>query len=237
MTESYSEYIVGGAMGSVFGDGCIRRIPVQPARAALFSAVCLAVILPGFRASNASGLPLPVTVSAGTQSLTVPWHLAPVDSRWNPAVTVGTDRPLRSGDRTILYHTANVGFFQHYWWMTGLFINTEIGAGYKLPGGFHADLKLGLGYLHYFWRRESLELRDGRYVHARDWGRPAVMVPLSLILGYLGSHDSPMAAAPFIAVQWAVQAPFADETPAMTHFFLLVGVRFNGGRTVSKGGM
>ncbi len=140
-------------MDSVSTDLPVRRMTARLARAALFAAIYLAAVLPGPRSSSAAGLPLPITVSAGTQSLTVPWYLAPVDSRWNPAFTVGTDRPLRSGDRTFLYNTANLGFFQHYWWMTGLFINTEVGAGYKRPGGFHADLKLGLGYLHYFWRR------------------------------------------------------------------------------------
>ncbi len=62
------------------------------------------------------------------------------------------------------------------------------------------------------------------------------MVPLSLVLGYRGSHDSPMSVAPFISAQWAVQAPFTDEAPAMTHFYLFIGVRFNGGRAAPEGG-
>jgi hypothetical protein len=129
-----------------------------------------------------------------------------------------------------LYHTVNLGFFQHYWWMTGLFLDAEFGVGRALPAGFQADLRLGVGYLHYFWRRESLELEDGRYVQVTDWGRPSLWVPLSVVLGYRGNPARPLAVAPFISAQWAAQALFQDEIPAMTHFFLLVGVRIEFGR-------
>jgi hypothetical protein len=169
----------------------------------------------------------PVSVSVGTHSLTVPWHPGPVTNRYNPVFVVGTDRTWKSGDRARLYYTANLGFFQHYWWMTGVFLSSELGVGYELPLGFHADARLGLGYLHYFSRRQTLELKDGVYVPARDWGKPSIMVPFSLLLGYRASHENPLRFAPFISAQWAVQAPFTEEAPAMTHFFLAVGVRID----------
>jgi hypothetical protein len=109
--------------------------------------------------------------------------------------------------------------------MTGLFVDTELGFGYALPLGFHADLRLGIGYLHYFWRRKRLELEDGVYVQARDWGSPSFMIPLSLVIGYRGSSENPWPVAPFVSAQWAAQVPFTTELPAMTHFFLLAGVR------------
>jgi hypothetical protein len=169
----------------------------------------------------------PLSVSMGTHSLTVPWHAGQVTKRLNPAFVVGTDRTWKSSERARLYGTLNLGFFQHYWWMTGVFLSTELGVGYALPLGFHSDARLGLGYLHYFWRRQSLELKDGVYVPATDWGKPSIMVPFSLLLGYRGSHERPLRFAPFVSAQWAVQAPFTEEAPAMTHFFLAVGVRID----------
>jgi hypothetical protein len=181
----------------------------------------------GTTASVAAESGFPISVSAGTHSLTVPWHPGPVTNRLNPAFVVGTDHTLRPGGRVRLYGTANIGAFQNYWWMTGVYLSTEGGAGYAFRFGLHTDVRLGLGYLHYFWRRKTLELKNGAYVQTRNWGKPSVLVPLSIILGYRGSPARPLAVAPFIAAQWAVQAPFTDESPAMTHFFLSVGVRIN----------
>jgi hypothetical protein len=107
--------------------------------------VCIGIVTPLAAESR-----FPLVISGGTHSLTVPWHLGPVTKRLNPALTVGTERTLKRGSRTRLYQTANLGFFQHYWWMTGVFLDTELGGSYALPRGFHADLRLGVGYLHYF---------------------------------------------------------------------------------------
>lgn len=178
----------------------------------------------------------PLIVSGGTHSLTVPWHPGPVTKRLNPAIIVGTECTLKRGSRTRLYQTANLGFFQHYWWMTGIFFDTELGGSYALPRGFHGDLRLGVGYLHYFWRRDTLELKDGVYVRATDWGRPSAIVPLSVVLGYSGSSAHPIPVAPFISAQWAVQAPFVEDAPVMTHFLLLIGVRINRDGTTSTSG-
>jgi hypothetical protein len=199
----------------------------------------LILLLPlcvGNATSVAAQSRFPIAVSGGTHSMTVPWHPGQVTKRMNPAVIIGTERTLRPGGRMRLYQTGNLGFFQHYWWMTGLFLDTELGLGYTLPLGFHADLRLGVGYMHYFWRRKSLELKDGVYVQARDWGKPSLMVPLSLELGYRGSPDRPLAVAPFISAQWAVQGMFLDEIPVMTHFFITVGVRFDWGRAMPAAG-
>jgi hypothetical protein len=200
--------------------------------------LCLVLLLftAGYSVPTAAQPRNPMIVSMGTHSLTVPWHLDPVDSRFNPSLTVGTERTLRDGDRFRHFHTVNIGFFQHYWWMTGVFVDAELGTSFRFLRGFHADAKLGIGYLHYFWRRKTLELEDGKYVEARDWGKPSLMVPLSLVLGYRGNPDHPLPVAPFVSVKWAVQAPFTDETPAMTHFVLAAGVRIHLGRSTASGG-
>jgi hypothetical protein len=138
---------------------------------------------------------------------------------------------LKSGRHTQLYHTANLGFLQHYWWMTGVFLNTELGVRQALPLGFYADMRVGVGDMHYFWRRKSLELKDGSYVQATNWGKPSLMLPLSVGLGYRGSSTRPIAVVPFVSMQWVIQALFADEVPVMTHHFILFGVRMStGGR-------
>ena len=171
----------------------------------------------------------PLVVSGGTHTLTVPWHLEPVAVRLNPAFIIGTERMLKSGERLQLYYTANIGFFQHYWWMTGIFLNTELGIRHSLPLGFYADMRLGVGDMHYFWRRKSLALEDGKYVQATNWGKPSLMVPLSVTLGYRGSSTRSAAVVPFVSMQWAIQALFTDEVPVMTHNLVLVGVRMSAG--------
>jgi len=159
-----------------------------------------------------------------------------VNDRFNPAFLVGTDHTMRSGDHWRFFYGVNVGFFQHHWWMTGLSLEPELGIGRSLPGGLHADLRLGLGYMHYFWRRETLELEDGCYEKATDWGKPSLILPLSLTLGYRGDPDNPVSVQPFVSARWGVQGLFLDEVPAMTHLFLLGGVRIERGGDTPDGG-
>ena len=154
----------------------------------------------------------------------------------NPAVLVGTDRTWRSGDRWRLYFGINLGFFRHHWWMTGASISPELGVSRLLPGGFHADLGLGLGYMHYLWRRETMELKDGRYREATDWGNPSLILPLSATIGYGGASDHSLKVAPFLSARWTVQGMFLDEVAAMTHFSLLGGVRIERGSREPGGG-
>lgn len=178
----------------------------------------------------------PVVLSMGTHSLTTPWYLGPVADRINPAFMVGTDRSIRTRDKWRFFYALNLGFFRHHWWMTGLSLEPELGIGRSIPGGFQADLRLGLGYLHYFWRRETLELKDGRYVKAADWGHPSLIVPLSLTLQYRGDSTDPLSVSPFVSARWAGQGLFLDEVPAMTHLFLFGGVRIERGQHGSPEG-
>jgi hypothetical protein len=178
----------------------------------------------------------PVVLSMGTHSLTTPWYLGPVADRINPAFMVGTDRSIRTRDKWRFFYALNLGLFRHHWWMTGLSLEPELGIGRSIPGGFHADLRLGLGYLHYFWRRETLELKDGQYVKAADWGHPSLIVPLSLTLQYRGGSTDPLSVSPFVSARWAGQGLFLDEIPAMTHLFLLGGVRIERGQHGSPEG-
>jgi hypothetical protein len=172
---------------------------------------------------------LPITLAAGTHALTVPWYPGPVADRFNPAFQIGTDRTWKSGDHWRLYYGISLGFFRHHWWMTGVSIVPELGVGRRLPGGLHADVSLGLGYMHYFWRRKTLELKEGKYVEARDLGKPSAVLPLSVTIGYRGDSDHPVKVAPFLSARWAAQGMFLDEVSAMTHFSLLGGVRIERG--------
>ena len=190
----------------------------------------------GNATSRAAQSRFPLVVSWGAHSLTVPWYPKPVTYRLNPVLIAGTEHTLKSGNRMRLYQAANLGFFQHYWWMTGVFLDTELGVSRALPLRLHADLRLGVGYMHYFWRRNTLELREGRYVAAKDWGKPSVMIPLSVVLGYHRNSLRPLPVAPFVSAQWAVQGLFLDEVPAMTHLLILFGVRINQARATPTEG-
>jgi len=198
----------------------------------LFTVLALSVYSGGPLAGQTD---IPITVAVGTQSLTVPWHTSPVTYRFNPAAYVSTDGVLKSGDSWRLFFAVNVGFFRHYWWMTGVSLEPEIGVGRSLPGGFYTDMRFGIGYLHYFWRRERLELHDGSYEPAADWGSPSFLIPVSATLGYRGDLDDPLPVSPFISVRWAVQGLLHSELPVATHLFLLGGLRIER-KTAGVGG-
>jgi hypothetical protein len=138
----------------------------------------------------------PVTISAGAHALTLPWYPGPVTAGFNPTGMVGTDRTIRSSEHWRFYYGVNVGFFRHNWWLSGVSIEPELGIGWRMGGGFQADLRMGLGYMHYFWRRKTLELKEGRYAEATDWGRPSLILPLSFSLGYPGSSMDPSPCPP-----------------------------------------
>lgn len=194
-------------------------------RSVLLVMLALLPLPPAAATSVAAQSRRPLILSFGTHSLTVPWHPQPVTNRLNPALMLGTESASASGERWRLHYGASIGFFHDHWWMTGVSVVPEIGFGGGLAGGFHSDLHLGLGYMHYFWRRRTLELKDGRYVQTTDWGRPSVIVPLSLTVGYRGDPDHPISVAPFVSVRWGVQGLFMEEVPVMTHLLLLAGVR------------
>jgi hypothetical protein len=197
--------------------------------------LCTVTISP-FLSSLGAQSGYPVSVAVGTQSLTVPWHTAPVTYRFNPALLVGTDTPLKSGESWRLLFGINVGFFRNHWWMTGVSLEPEIGIGRTLPGGLYTDVRLGVGYLHYFWRRKRLELEEGMYVPAMDWGSPSLIVPLSATLAYRGNQDDPLPVSPFVSARWGVQGLFRSGVSVATHMFLLGGVRIERQPNVVVGG-
>jgi hypothetical protein len=149
---------------------------------------------------------------------------------------MGTDRTIRSSDHWRVFYGVNVSFFRHHWWMSGVSVEPELGIGWRVAGGFEADIRIGLGYMHYFWRRKTLELREGRYVEAKDWGRPSLILPLSLTLGYPGEKDDPLSVSPFVTARWGIQGLFLKEVPVMTHLQLLGGVRIEDVEDKPKGG-
>jgi hypothetical protein len=167
----------------------------------------------------------PLVISVGAHTLSVPWYPGPITENLNPAISGGTEYTLKNYGNLRLYQTANLGFFQHYWWMSGVYVNSEFGTGFTFGYGIHTDLRLGAGYLHYYFRRDTLEFRDGKYVNSTDWGRPSLMVPVSLILGYRGAGVNPDVISPFVSMQWALQGIFREETPALSHLIFSFGAR------------
>ncbi len=200
----------------------------------LLSIFALALLAPD-SARLAAQTGTPVTLAVGTQSLTIPWYTAPVAYRFNPALMVGTDTPLKSGDRWRLLFGVNIGFFRNHWWMTGVSLEPEIGISRTLPGGCYSDVRIGVGYLHYFWRRQRLELKDGRYAPVSDWGSPSMIIPMSATLAYRGNPDAPLEVSPFVSARWGVQGLFRSEVSVATHMFLLGGVRIERQPTADVG--
>ena len=170
---------------------------------------------------------LPVVLSAGVHAMTVPWYPGPLGAGWNPTVMVGTDRLPGGGEGWKAFFSANLSFFRHRWWMTGISVEPSVGVGKTSGGGFHIDTRIGLGYMHYFWRRKTLELEDGRWYEAPTRGRPSAILPLSVTFGYRGRAEDPLQVSPFVTGRWVLQGMFLDEIPAMTHLSIMGGVRIH----------
>ena len=177
----------------------------------------------------------PFVVSGGVQAVTVPWYMKPIKYRLNPVLTVGTERIFKPGGSLQWLYTANIGILRNYWWMTGAFADVEIGFRHSLPLGFYDDMRLGAGYMHYFWRRETFELKDGKYVRAIDFGNPSGIVPLSIVLGYRGNSARPKKIIPFVSAQWIFHVLLKEEIPALTHVLILGGVRITLGQDKQTG--
>ncbi|MCG6956179.1 MAG: hypothetical protein LJF04_09320 [Gemmatimonadetes bacterium] len=204
-------------------------------RAGALHALPLMLVLSGIRPSATPGQTAhPLSVSVGTHALTVPWHPGLLMDGLNPAVMVGTGRAWRSGEPWRLSIGFNLGAFRDHWWMSGISLEPELRLGRTWPGGLHADVGIGLGYLHYFWRRPTLELKDGAYVPAANSGRPSLILPLSLTLGYRGGTSNPLTVSPFVTGRWVLQGLFLPEVPAMTHLFLMGGAHIQ--RAETSGG-
>lgn len=63
-----------------------------------------------------------LSMATGAHALTVPWYPRPVTNRLNPAVMLGADHAWKAGRSWRLFYAVNLGFFRHYWWMTGVSI-------------------------------------------------------------------------------------------------------------------
>ncbi len=176
-----------------------------------------------------------VNVAVGAHALTVPWHPSPLNSGYNPAAEVGTDWPRRPWGPWQSFFALSLRGFQHRWWMTGLSLTPEVGLGRRLAGGLHADVRVGLGYMHFFWRRTTWRAEGGRFQKVPRLGRASVALPLTLSLGYRGSDRRPIQIQPYASVRWTIQGIFLKGIPAMTHLELLGGLRINRGRAVEDG--
>ncbi len=183
-------------------------------------------------ASLKSKKPRPLVIAAGAHALTFPWHPKPLTFQFNPGVIVGTEFTHKKWKHFRISQPVNLGYFQHKYIESGVFLNTDLTLSYLTGFGLYADLFLGAGYLHAFSRREVFELRNGEYEKVTDWGRPSVMFSLGLALGYEFNSERRLSFTPFIQYRWFAQTPFADpdEIPVATHLLLTVGTKIYFGR-------
>ncbi|MFQ5641877.1 MAG: hypothetical protein ACE5IR_28205, partial [bacterium] len=169
--------------------------------------------------------PFPLVIAVGTHTLSFPWHNKPLTFQFNPALIIGTEFMHKNWKHFRISQPVNLGYFQHKYIESGLFLNTDLAFSYATGFGLHADFLLGAGYLHAFSRREVFELKNGEYEKVTDWGRPAAMISLAAALGYQFKSNRRFSFSPFIQYRWFVQTPFSEEIPLMTHLLLTVGTK------------
>jgi len=169
----------------------------------------------------------PLVIAVGTHTLSAPWHNKPLTYQFNPSLIVGTEFTHKNWKHFRLAQPVNLGFFQHEFIESGVFLNTDLAFSYRTGFGLHTDISLGAGYLHAFSRREVFELKNGEYEKVTDWGRPTAMFSLAAALGYQFKSNRRLSFSPFIQYRWFAQAPFADpdEIPVATHLLLTVGTK------------
>lgn len=172
---------------------------------------------------------LPLVLAVGTHALSFPLYNKPLTYRFNPVAMLGTEFTHTASSHLRLTQPLNLGFFQHEFVESGVFLNTDLALSYLTSFGLHADLLLGAGYLHAFSRRDVFELKDGQPSEVTDWGQPSVMLSLAGALGYEVQTRRSLSVSPFIQYRWFVQtpSPYHALTPALSHVLLTAGAKIH----------
>ncbi|MEM9721579.1 MAG: hypothetical protein AAGA10_20095 [Bacteroidota bacterium] len=168
------------------------------------------------------GQPIRLLVFHGTNQLEPGLRFGNQD--FHPGAMIGTEWKLNQHPRSNVFVAGNIGGYHHKLLSSGIFLTGELGYRYRSSIGLFAQVSAGVGYARVFYPGEVYEFDEGaqRFQKASNTGHSAMLVPMSLALGYkMGSYRN----APELLVfyQYAPELPFSLSG---LHQFLGLGLSF-----------
>ena len=107
----------------------------------------------------------------------------------HPAVTVSVPTTWKATDRYTLYRNIGGSFYTHQRNHNALMLTGELGNRISTKKGRFAELLLGAGYMHTWLQGDVYSRDDAGSVHESwDWGRPKMLLSLSLGAGWSSSN-------------------------------------------------
>jgi hypothetical protein len=145
----------------------------------------------------------------------------------HPGFGVGmTVKHWNKNTKHLLYQTARFGLIYQQYVQTAVQVYSDFNYRFQALKGFGAGINLGVGYLHSFNDLQQFKLNaQGQYEKTGAFGRPNVMIPIGLNLGYLFTSKDNRQVRPFIEYQLWLQTPFAKAyIPILPNSALHIGI-------------
>jgi hypothetical protein len=162
----------------------------------------------------------PVVVGLQFHSLSMPlsdWKT----SFSNLGLSLGTE--FRYNRRATLLQSVQVGYYRNKYAGDGLFVAPQLVYRPQF-GPLFAELKAGAGALYTMQPSQSLELQDGQWQTHDHGGKPTLMLPVGVSIGYNGRQAAP-AFAPFVSYQVFVMHGYNPGVPVVPNRLLQIGFR------------
>jgi hypothetical protein len=178
---------------------------------------------------NAQERKRPVTFSIFNNGTSLPGagFLGVFSKTIHPGFSIGTYHIYHAGEKHELFQTFKFGFFYHRFVQYGIQLYSEAGYRYLFKCGWYAEGMLGAGYIHSIPDVQIFILKDGKYVKKKNFGKPEMMIPVSLAVGYDLEKKCNTPLRIFLQYQLWMQTPFVNKyVPLLPNTALHLGVRY-----------
>ena len=164
--------------------------------------------------NNAISFPFGGTLGVIHQPLHLGFGLGMIVKHWNKS-------PQHQ-----IYQTARFGLIYQQYVQTAVQLYSDFNYRFQLSTGFGVGANAGLGYVHSFNGVQQFKANaQGQYEKTGKLGRPNVMIPVGLNVGYAFTLKNDTQLRPFIEYQLWLQTPFAKEyIPILPNSALHIGI-------------
>lgn len=141
----------------------------------------------------------------------------------HPGFEAGLTLWKKEGTKSIQTAEVFAGGFYHKKLETGFYLRGNYQYTFKVMDKLGVDLPVGVGYMHTFYPADLYEQdpATGEFETISQTGRPHALITAGIGLSYLSEGNF----QPFIKQELAIETPFANSLPVITHSFLKAGVK------------
>ncbi|TAD98091.1 MAG: hypothetical protein EAZ97_11365 [Bacteroidetes bacterium] len=169
----------------------------------------------------------PLEFAIGNHSVSLPFYRIfrlPI----HPAITFGTEYSWWRNSNQHVFSPIRLGIFYNRYNASGVYLATGIGYRYTMDLGLFVDGSLEVGYLHYFRPFATMTFKDGLYESGYDFGKPSVILPFTISIGYDFSNLTEYYWSIFLRYKWFLQTPYNDYfgSDFLPQAIISVGARY-----------